>query len=59
MPIQSKAQQRLMYAAANNPEVAKKTGVSQKVAKEFIKSTPKKKFKKLRERLGCKDCSNE
>lgn len=57
--IRSKSQQRLMYAAANNPEVAKKTGVSQKVAKEFIKSTPKKKFKKLRERLGCKDCSNE
>lgn len=46
-----------MYAAANNPEVAKKTGVSQKVAKEFIKATPKKKFKKLREKLGCK-CSD-
>ena len=57
--IKSRQQQKLMFAVANNPEVAKKTGVSQKVAKEFIKSTPKKKFKKLRERLGCKDCSNE
>jgi len=57
--IKSKAQQRLMYAAANDPEVAKKTGVSQKVAKEFIKATPKKKFKKLREKLGCKECSGE
>ena len=48
-----------MYAAAQDPEVAKKTGVSQKVAREFIKSTPKKKFKKLKEKLGCKKCSEE
>lgn len=48
-----------MYAAAQDPEVAKKTGVSQKVAKEFIKSTPKSKFKKLRKKLGCKECSEE
>lgn len=59
MPIKSKAQQRLMYAVAQDPEVAKKTGVSQKVAREFIKSTPKKKFKKLKEKLGCKKCSEE
>jgi hypothetical protein len=56
MPIKSKAQQRLMYAAAADSEVAKKTGVSQKVAREFIKSTPKKRFKKLKEKLGCKNC---
>lgn len=54
--IKSKAQQRLMYAAASNPEVAKKTGVSKKVAEEYIKATPKKKFKKLKERL-CNKCS--
>ena len=59
MPIKSRAQQRLMYAAASNPEVAKKTGVSQEVAKEFIKATPKKRFKKLKERIGCKDCSEK
>jgi hypothetical protein len=41
-----------MYAAASNPEVAKKTGISKEVAEEFIKSTPKKKFKRLKERLG-------
>ena len=56
--IKSKAQQRLMYAAAQNPEVAKKTGVLQSVAKEFIKATPKKRFKKLKEKLGCKSCDN-
>lgn len=56
MPIKSKAQQRLMYAAAADSEVAKETGVSQKVAREFIKSTPKKRFKKLKEKLGCKNC---
>jgi hypothetical protein len=43
-----------MYAAANDPKVAKETGISQKVAKEFIKSTPKYKFKKLKEKLGKK-----
>ncbi len=59
MPIKSKAQQRLMFTASQNPEVAKKTGVSQSVAKEFIKSTPKKRFKKLKKKLGCKECSEE
>jgi hypothetical protein len=59
MPIKSKAQQKLMFAASQNPEVAKKTGVSQSVAKEFIKSTPKKRFKKLKKKLGCKECSEE
>lgn len=54
MPIKSKAQQRLMYAAANNPEVAKKTGVSSKVAKEYIKATSKKRFAKLKEKLSDK-----
>ncbi len=57
MPIKSRQQQKLMFAAANDPKVAKETGVSQKVAREFIKSTPKKRFKKLKEKLGCKTCS--
>jgi len=35
MPPVSEAQRRLMHAAANSPAVAKKTGVSRKVAKEF------------------------
>lgn len=39
MPAKSKAQNRLMQAAAHNPEVAKKTGVPQKVAQEFASAT--------------------
>ena len=35
MPSKSPAQARLMAAAAKNPKVAAKTGVPQKVAKEF------------------------
>lgn len=36
MPFKSDAQRRLMYAVANNPDVAKKTGISKKVADQFI-----------------------
>lgn len=36
MPAKSKAQERLMQAAAHNKAFAKKVGVPQKVAKEFI-----------------------
>jgi hypothetical protein len=38
MPMQSQAQRRLMWAAASNPAVAKKTGVPQSVAKEFTEA---------------------
>ena len=37
MPFKSKQQAKLMYAAAASPEVAKKTGVKQSVAKKFVK----------------------
>lgn len=37
MPFKSKQQAKLMYAAAASPAVAKKTGVSQAVAKKFVK----------------------
>jgi hypothetical protein len=47
MPITSKAQQRLMYAAAGSKKVAKDTGVPMKVAKEMIAATPKKAYKKM------------
>jgi hypothetical protein len=40
MPAQSKAQHRLMEAAAHNPDVAKKVGIPQSTAKEFAASTP-------------------
>jgi hypothetical protein len=36
MPAKSKAQQKLMMAAAHNRAFAKKVGVPQSVAKEFI-----------------------
>lgn len=52
MPARSKSQNRLMQAAAHDPKVAKKTGVSQKVAREFTKST--KSTKGLPERKGKK-----
>lgn len=37
MPSKSKAQKKLMQAAAHNPEFAKKAGVPVKVAKEYVK----------------------
>lgn len=47
MPIKSKAQQRLMYAAAAGNV---KDGPSKKVAKEMIEATPKKAFATLPEK---------
>jgi len=41
MPAKSKAQLRLMQAAAHNPAFAKKAGVPVSVAKEFVGKTPK------------------
>jgi hypothetical protein len=38
MPSKTKKQARLMAAAAHNPEIAKKVGVKQSVAKEFNES---------------------
>ncbi|MER8619194.1 hypothetical protein NKG99_20545 [Mesorhizobium sp. M1409] len=40
MPPKSEAQRRLMQAAAHDPKVAAKTGVSSKVAKEFADADP-------------------
>jgi hypothetical protein len=39
MPSVSKAQNRLMQAAASSPKLAKKLGVPQSVAKEFVRET--------------------
>lgn len=41
MPAKSKAQLKLMQAAAHNPSFAKKAGIPQKVAREYASSTPK------------------
>lgn len=50
MPAKSQAQNRLMQAAAHDPEVAKKVGVPQSVAREFASSTQS--AKGLPERKG-------
>lgn len=47
MPIKSKAQQRLMYAAASGKA---KDGPSKQVAQEMIAATPKKAFAKMPEK---------
>lgn len=55
MPAKSKAQFKLMKAAAHNPEVAKRVGIKQSVAREYTKSNVgKKRFSKLKEKLGKK-----
>ena len=43
MPSKSKAQEKLMQAVAHSPKFAKKVGIPQKVGKEFVKPTKKKK----------------
>ena len=52
MPSKSPRQQRFMETAAHNPDFARKAGIPQKVAKEFVaaddakaKATSKKKGK--------------
>lgn len=50
MPMKSKAQNRLMHAAAADPKVAKKTGVKQAVAKKFVKEQHGKPVGKLPEK---------
>ena len=50
----SQAQSRLMHAAAADPEVAKKTGVSQKVAKEFVQGDHGRPVGTLPEKKGKK-----
>lgn len=57
MPAKSKAQARLMYAAENNPEVAKRTGIKPEVAHEFTEGMSKKRFAKLKEKVGNKKSS--
>ena len=42
MPSKSPKQARTMRAAAHNPRFAKKVGISQKVAREFVAADKKK-----------------
>ena len=50
MPSVSKAQERFMRAAAHNKEFAKKTGIPQKVAKEYMKEDMKGYSKKAKKK---------
>ena len=53
MPFKSEKQKKLIYAAAHNPEFAKKAGFEQNAAKKFIKDTKKElKFYKIKKALG-------
>lgn len=51
MPIRSKSQQRLMYAAASGKA---KDGPSKAVAKEYIQATPKKAYATMPEQASRK-----
>lgn len=51
MPSKSQAQSRLMHAAAKDPKVAKKTGVPQDVAEEFVEADQGRKVGKLPEKV--------
>lgn len=44
MPSKSAKQHRTMAAAAHNPQFAKKMGIPQMVAKEFVQADKGKKF---------------
>ena len=52
--IVSKAQNRLMHAAAKTPSVAKKTGVPQAVAKKAVSEAHGRKLGKLPEKKKAK-----
>lgn len=52
--FKSKQQAKLMFAAAGDKKVAKKTGVSQKVAKEFIKKSHGQSVKSLPKKVSNK-----
>jgi hypothetical protein len=47
MPVKSKAQWRLMAAAAHDTGFAKRSGIDPKVAREFLNETPKGVMKQL------------
>lgn len=50
MPVKSLKQWKFMQMIVHNPEKAKKNGLKQKVAKEFIKATSKGLLKNLPEK---------
>ena len=51
MPAKSKAQARLFFAAAENPSVARKVGMTQKTAKKLVAEQHGHKTGKLPQRV--------
>ena len=51
MPFKSQAQSRAFHAAENDPEVAKKLGISQETAHKFIADTKGQKISSLPEHV--------
>jgi len=51
MPPVSEQQRKLMFAAKNDPEVRKRTGISAKVAKDFTEADPGGKLPKRKSRV--------
>lgn len=45
MPSKSKKQEKFMQAAAHNPQFARKAGIPQSVAREFVAADKKKQKK--------------
>jgi hypothetical protein len=54
MPSVSKQQQKFFYAMENNPKEAAKKGISSEVAHEFTDGMTKKRWSKLKEKIGKK-----
>lgn len=52
MPAKSKQQAKFFYAMENNPEEAKKKGISPSVAHEFTDGMTKERFSKLKKKIG-------
>lgn len=50
MPSKSKKQHNFMAMIAHNPKAAKRTGVPQSVAKEFVKADQRKSHKSGRKK---------
>lgn len=50
MPTKSPKQKKLMQAAANNHEFAKKVGIKQSVAKEFVNKDKAKAAKRRKKK---------
>jgi hypothetical protein len=44
-----------MYAAQNNPDVAKRVGIKPEVAHEFTQGMTKRRWSKLKDKISKKD----